>query len=49
MEDDEVIIVPPEASPELEKIAKYKGGKKQKRLVYNTATKEVLLVEIDSI
>ena len=34
---------------ELEKIAKQKGSKKHKRFVYNTSTKEALLVESNSI
>ncbi|MTJ21145.1 hypothetical protein FJR06_07305 [Dolichospermum sp. UHCC 0352] len=47
--DDEVVIVPPEASLELERIAKEKGSKKHKRFVYNPATKEALFIESDSI
>jgi hypothetical protein len=47
--DDEVVMVAPEASPELEKIAKEKGSKKHKRFVYNPATKESLFIESDSI
>jgi hypothetical protein len=47
--DDEVLIIAPEASSELEKIAKQKGSKKQKRFVYNKSTKEALLVESNSI
>ncbi|BAG03367.1 MULTISPECIES: hypothetical protein [Microcystis] len=47
--DDEVLIIAPEASSELEKIAKQKGSKKHKRFVYNTSTKEALLVESNSI
>jgi hypothetical protein len=47
--DDEVIIIAPEASSELEKIARQKGSKKHKRFVYNPSTKEALLVESNSI
>jgi hypothetical protein len=47
--DDEVLIIAPEASSELEKIAKQKGSKKHKRFVYNKSTKEALLVESNSI
>jgi len=47
--DDEVLIIAPEASSELEKIAKQKGSKKHKRFAYNPSTKEALLVESNSI
>ena len=47
--DDEVLIVAPEASAELQKIAREKCSKPHKRFVYNKATKESLLVESNSI
>jgi len=47
--DDEVLIVAPEASAELEKIAREKGSKTYKRFVYNKATKDAVFVESDSI
>lgn len=47
--DNEVVIIAPEASSELEKIAKNKGSKKHKRFVYNPKTNESVLVESNSI
>lgn len=47
--DDEVMIVSPAVSSELEKIAEQKGSKQHKRFAYNKATKNAVLVESDSI
>ncbi|MEL6442139.1 MAG: hypothetical protein AAFQ80_23205 [Cyanobacteria bacterium J06621_8] len=47
--DDEVLIVAPEASSELAKIAREKGSKQHKRFAYNPATKDAVLLESDSI
>lgn len=46
---DEALIVAPEASKELEKIARQKGSKKHKRFAYNKDTKEAVLVESNRI
>lgn len=47
--DDEVLIVAPEASAELQKIAREKTSKPHKRFVYNPKTKDAVLVESNSI
>ncbi|HLO87120.1 MAG TPA: hypothetical protein VK203_19240 [Nostocaceae cyanobacterium] len=47
--EDDVLIVAPEASAELQKIAREKASKPYKRFVYNPATKDAVLVESNSI
>lgn len=47
--EDEVLIVAPEASAELQKIAREKASKSHKRFVYNPATKDAVLIESNSI